>query len=122
MENLAQQIKRQQEDKQIVHKKVQYHVRGGITKGEKLIMTAVIIGILIASFFIVSNFATIHAQDQQIDQTATQVQEQQQVNQNLELQVAELSSPERIMDYAKNELDMEMKDENIQVVNGTEQN
>ncbi|WP_100399424.1 cell division protein FtsL [Bacillus sp. FJAT-44742] len=116
MNNLAQQVQRQKEQQQVVHTKVKHRLRGKVTKGEKVIMSGMIAGVIAVSSLIVTNYANIYSQEREISSLQNTVSQQQEINDGLHLQVAELSSPDRIMYYAKEELGMQLKEEKVRVV------
>ncbi|MFB5660663.1 cell division protein FtsL [Alteribacillus sp. HJP-4] len=119
MNNLAQQIQRQKQEKQVVHKKVEHRIRGHVTRGEKFIITAMAAAIIFASLLVVTNFANIYAQDREISALNQSINQQTSTNESLELKVTELSAPDRIMHYAKEELGMELDDNSVRVIQGS---
>ncbi|GEL07292.1 cell division protein FtsL [Salisediminibacterium halotolerans] len=104
-------------ERQTVHERV---YKGGITKGEKVlyILSGIIIGITM--FFLLSNYATMYSLNDTIQETETAVSEQQSTVDGLQLQVTELSDPERILHIAENELGMTLDDRNVQVIHRQE--
>ncbi|MDQ0299035.1 cell division protein FtsL [Salibacterium salarium] len=119
MDNLAQQLQRQKQQTETVHTHVQQHqIPGKISKGEKVIFSAMIIAVLIASVFVVTNYANIYTQEREISNLNQSINEQTEMNRSLELEVSELSSPDRIMYYAKEELGMELDDKQVKVIQG----
>ncbi|SFE41066.1 cell division protein FtsL [Alteribacillus iranensis] len=121
MNNLAQQLQRQREEQQVVQKNVQHRIKGKVTKGEKVIVAAMMVAILIASVLVVTNYAKVYAQDREITSLQYSVQEQTEYNSSLQLEVSELSAPERIMHYAKEELGMSLDDNKVKVIPGQEE-
>ncbi|MDQ0253824.1 cell division protein FtsL [Evansella vedderi] len=81
--------------------KKQVHKKSGISKGEKVIYTGTLVAIVIALYFVLSNYASIYIANHQIQQSESEIQTQLKVNEGLSLQVMELSDPERILSEAK---------------------
>ncbi|WP_240375163.1 cell division protein FtsL [Bacillus piscicola] len=117
MTNLAQQIHRQNQEKQAVHTTIEKRrVRGKITKGEKLIALTMVLAIICASFLVISNYAKVYAQDREITNLTYSIKEQAEINNGYEVEVSELSAPDRIMYYAKEELGMTLNDDKVKVI------
>ncbi|MFZ4450242.1 cell division protein FtsL [Salibacterium aidingense] len=117
MDNLAQQIQRQKQERQTLHKQVQtHHIPGKVTKGEKILVFSMVLAVVIAAFILISNYANIYTQQREIASLNQSINEQTETNRSLELEVAELSAPDRIMYYAKEELGMELDDEQVRVI------
>ncbi|WP_280769087.1 cell division protein FtsL [Salipaludibacillus daqingensis] len=94
--------------------------KGGITKGEKLIYSMALIAVIFVLYLILSNYATMYSLNHQIQQTETEITQQQEVNGGLTLQVKELSDPDRILDIAQNDLGMELNDKSVKVIHGND--
>ncbi|ADU30856.1 cell division protein FtsL [Evansella cellulosilytica] len=86
--------------------------KGGITKGEKVIFSAAIIAVVMVLFMVISNYASIYITNHQIQQTERGIQQQVNANEALNLQVMELSDPERILSEAK-EMGMVLDPNNV---------
>lgn len=98
-------------------KKVKRRIRKArITRGEKWLIAFLLIATLILSIFVVTNYANIYAKDQEIIQLERQIAQQQKINESLQMKVAELSAPERIMYFAKEELGMSLDDEKVRII------
>ncbi|MBU9712415.1 cell division protein FtsL [Evansella tamaricis] len=93
-----------------VGKKSAYKSR--ITKGEKFIYAVALVGIVFAFFLVLTNYASIYMTNHQIQQTETDIREQLSVNEGLDLQVMELSDPERILAMAE-DMGMVLDEENV---------
>ncbi|HET7616524.1 MAG TPA: cell division protein FtsL [Bacillales bacterium] len=87
-----------------------------VTKGEKLLWVTALFGLMIASVYIVSTYASVYALNQDIEHLQAKTEVQQKVNGELEQQVAKLSRPERIFSIAKNKLGMSFKGNNVKVI------
>ncbi|PSL50777.1 cell division protein FtsL [Salsuginibacillus halophilus] len=101
---------------QPVHKKITQRVPGGITKGEKLLLVIFVAVTALLAALIIANYAEMHAVDREVTSLEQSVYQQQEANESLQLQVSELSAPDRIVDYATNELGMSLNNENVEVV------
>jgi cell division protein FtsL len=107
------QVKQNEVERQAIPSKV---LKRGVTKGEKFLWTIALIGLLCASVFVISNYASIYAVNSDIQQVETKIDRQQKVNGNLELQVSELSAPERIITIAKERIGLTSNISNVKVV------
>ncbi|MFA9557356.1 cell division protein FtsL [Evansella sp. AB-rgal1] len=83
-----------------------------VTKGEKLIYSIALIGIVFSLYFVLSNYATIYVTNHQIQKSELEIHNQLSVNEGLQLQVMELSDPETILSKAK-EMGMGLHNENV---------
>ncbi|MBN8207376.1 cell division protein FtsL [Bacillus sp. NTK071] len=119
MSNLAYKYQQQQTQKKQVEVKQQsvYIERGRITKGEKLLWMMLVLAFVTASIFMVSNYASIYNLNTSIQKVESEQRAQLKQNEELQVQVTELSAPDRIMDIAQNELGMKLNDQNVEVVN-----
>ncbi|MEH7122963.1 cell division protein FtsL [Bacillus sp. JJ1532] len=119
MGNLArklQQEQRHEQQKQMVQapKKVKNR-NPWLSPGEK-ILGLVFTGIVcFGAVNIVSNQAAIYEINKEIQDTKVAIQEQNRVNGDLEMQVSELSTYERIWEKAK-ELGLKLNENNVKVV------
>ena len=116
MSNLAYKVQQQKqfvEQTQPTPKKL---FKRKITKGEKLLWTTALIGLLAAAIYIVSTYATIYSLDQSITKMQFQSQSQTKVNGELQQKVSQLSRPERIYNIAKNKLGMTFKKDSVKVI------
>ncbi|GAK14509.1 cell division protein FtsL [Geomicrobium sp. JCM 19039] len=96
---------------------VQKRLKKRITLGEKCLMMIIVGIILVTALMMISNYATIYSQNSSLSDVNTSISNQQEVNAGLELQVAELSDPERILHLAQ-ENGMQLNEGNVQVVTG----
>ncbi|MBB5172180.1 cell division protein FtsL [Texcoconibacillus texcoconensis] len=118
MSSLAKKLQ-QQGNPQIEEQTKTYRERvfkGGFTKGEKVLYPLMVIIVIAALYAMLSNYATIYMMNTNIHQIEQTVEQQQSVNEGLQLQVKDLSDPDRILHIAQNELNMELNDYNVQVV------
>ncbi len=90
--------------------------KGKITKGEMLLLTGLAFVFFIASILVISNYAMIQSLNRDIHALQTEIDEKTQINENLQLQVTELSEPDRIMSIAKNKLGLTLNEENVKVI------
>ncbi|OIJ09802.1 cell division protein FtsL [Anaerobacillus arseniciselenatis] len=90
--------------------------RRRITIGERLLYFATILGLVFATYFIISTYASIYIVNKEIHTLERTIATQTTENEALNLQVTELSAPDRILKIAKDELGMELNDNNVKVV------
>ncbi len=83
--------------------------------GEKVLGLVFAAFICIGSVQIISNQAAIYEVNKEIQDIEVAIEEQQKINSDLEVQVSELSTYERIWDIATNKLGLELND-NVKVV------
>ncbi|EZH67147.1 hypothetical protein DH09_04225 [Bacillaceae bacterium JMAK1] len=98
---------------------VKKRIQKRITLGEKCIMFMILAIVVTTALFMISNYANIYGQNSSIDTLERDIAAQQERNAGLDLQVAELSDPERILHLAQ-EHGMELNEANVQVVTGNE--
>ncbi|MBS4189123.1 cell division protein FtsL [Bacillus sp. FJAT-49705] len=119
MGNLArklQQEHRNQPQKQIVQTPKKAKARNPwLSPGEKLLGLAFAGIVCFGAVNIVSNQAEIYGLNKAIQDTKVSIQEQERVNGDLEMQVSELSTYERIWEKAK-ELGLKLNENNVKVV------
>ncbi|MEN2766545.1 cell division protein FtsL [Ornithinibacillus xuwenensis] len=84
-----------------VEKKVVIRKKSWITKGEKMLYTVVAAALLLFGGFIVSYSSSMDALNRDIQSLEQTVSNQQVVNEGLVYEIKELSRPERITQYAK---------------------
>jgi len=120
MSNLARQYQQQRNPnptfepkKQTVAKQVK---NSSISKGEKVIYTFVVLTLVAIAVTIISNYAFIYQSNLEIHQTERAIQQQMQINEGLQLQVIELSAPDRILHIATETLGMTLNDNNVKVI------
>jgi cell division protein FtsL len=99
--------------KQTVQTKVRQKV--GITKGEKLLGALFITFICVMAVQLIQAQADIYAVNKEIQDVQKAIQEQEKQNEQLQLQVNELSTYERIWQKAK-ELGLDLNENNVKVV------
>ncbi|TLS35236.1 cell division protein FtsL [Pseudalkalibacillus caeni] len=120
MSNLAYKIqqKQVQEKKQKVQQQPQTVVvpRSRVTRGEKLLWVVLTCCFLMASIMVVSNYASIYNTNTEIQKIEAKQNQFAKTNEELSFTVKELSSPDRIMQVAKDKLGMTFSDKNVQVV------
>ena len=117
MSMLARKIATEQQHKQqpqTTVKKVLVH-KSKITLGEKILIVASILLLTIASIKIVSNQYSLYKANQEIQTLQTSIAEQQKVNNDLNVEVSELSRYERIWEKAS-QLGLKLDENNVKVV------
>jgi|SRR5690625_2703585 len=85
-------------DKQVI---VKVRKQGWITKGEKILYFLVGVGLIAAAFYIVSFASANDSLNREIQSLENQIQEQQIINATLASEKKELSDPDRIIKFAK---------------------
>ncbi|HEX7065669.1 MAG TPA: cell division protein FtsL [Bacillales bacterium] len=116
MSNLAYKIQQQQryvEQPKPTSKKL---FKRKVTKGEKVLWTFALIGLLATSVFLVSTYASVYALNSDIEQLRSNIDTQTKVNSELEQQVSKLNRPDRIFNIAKNKLGMTIKEDSVKVI------
>lgn len=117
MSNVAYQIREKQEyRKQRLNKTSTVIVeKGRISKGEAFLLTLLAFLFFVASVFIVYNYASIQTLNRDIHVLQTEIDNKTRINEDLELQVTELSEPDRILKIAK-ELGLTLNENNVKVI------
>lgn len=117
MGNLARKYERQTniqtEQTQVQVKKIQKHAK--ITPGEKLLAVFFIAMIAFMAVKIVSAQASVYEVNKDIENIKTTIHEQQKINDDLEIQVSELSRYDRVWKKAK-EQGLNLNENNVKVV------
>lgn len=117
MGNLARKLQQEQQ-KQMVQPQKQKKIRNfklALSPGEKILSVAFCATLCFGAVQILSNQAAIYDMNKSIQVTAGQIQDQKKVNNDLEMQVEELSTYERILAKAK-ELGLNLNENNVKVV------
>ncbi|MGO4887881.1 cell division protein FtsL [Anaerobacillus sp. MEB173] len=119
MNNLAHKIQRQQKQKEqpVVQPQQNEQKKSPITKGEKALYLLTILGIVFASYIILTNYASIYMANKDIQVLEATIAQQTSLNEGLQLQVVELAAPERILTIAKEQLGMNLDEKQVKVVN-----
>ncbi|GAE33850.1 cell division protein FtsL [Halalkalibacter akibai] len=116
MSMVAQRVQEQeQHNKQQPEKRIR-QVRNTITLGEKMIGGMVVLFSIIFLCLTVNNYATIYSMNREVVQLQGTVHQQTQINEGLNLQVVELSAPDRILHIASEKLGMSLDDNKVKVV------
>ncbi|MFD1735718.1 cell division protein FtsL [Bacillus salitolerans] len=120
MSNLAYQIQQRQhqqqhEEHQTRKNKPNIKKKAQVTFGEKLLFLLFIGMVLIGSIVVVTNSAKIYVVNREISALQVSIDSQSKVNSDLEQQVMELSTYERIWAKA-HELGLLLNENNVKVV------
>lgn len=120
MSNLARKLQQeqqmQQEQKQkITGKKQRKEGFFWLSPGEKVLGMVFCATVVFGAVNMISNHASIYEVNKDIQATSIQIQEQAKVNRELEMQIGELSTPERINAIAK-QLGLKLNENNVKVV------
>lgn len=118
MSNLAYRLEKKQ---QVDHRQIEHRPsvtvvkKGGITKGEVILLTLLFVGIFTASIYAISNYAAIYNVNNDIQEIQAKIDGETRQIENLQLQATELKEPDRILNTAKKE-GMVMNEENVKLV------
>jgi cell division protein FtsL len=116
MSNLARNIERQQQVEQTVKKQSQLKIKTSwLTPGEKIIGIAFAGLVCFGSVHLISNQAKIYNVNRDIQTVEGQVNEIQKVNNDLKVQVSEMSTYERIKAKAE-KMGLVFNEKNVKVV------
>lgn len=118
MSNLARQLDRKNVQQSFSKNKatVQPKIKSKITSGEKFLYFLTVIGLVVAMFLVISTYATIYITNSEIHSLQRDIKGQTINNEALQLQVTELSAPDRILEIATKKLGMSLDDKNVKVV------
>lgn len=116
MSNLAYKVQQQRQYVEQPKPSPKRLFQRKVTRGEKVLWGFALIGLLVASVYIVSTYASIYSLNQNIEQLQAKAQTQTKVNNQLNQQVSKLSRPERIYNIAKNKLGMTFKQNSVKVI------
>lgn len=115
MSNLARKIQQQRVD-QIVQEEKQIKIKKSwLTPGEKIIGVAFAGLVCFGAVHLISNQAKVYDMNKEIQIVQTKIKEQQKVNNDLQVEVKDLSKYERIYKEAK-KMGLELNNNNIKVV------
>jgi|GEM_PF-2698164 len=103
------------EQKNPVTKQVVHTQRKTFSTGEKLLYIFSVIGAVILLSFILQGYSTISQLNYEVQSMEAELKTIHEQNTNLQLIVAEYSSPDRIITIAKRELGMTEKNPNVKV-------
>lgn len=118
MGNVAFQIRERREERQERVNKTSTVIveKGRITKGEVFLLTFLCLIFFAVSVLVVSNYAAIHSLNREVHALESEIENKQRVNDDLKLQVTELSEPDRIMKIAKEKLGLTLNENNVKVI------
>lgn len=119
MSNLARKLQQEQHTEQqtqtVQAPKVAKKKKTWLSPGEKILGLALTGVVCFGAVQIVSNQAAIYEVNKEIQQTEKSIQEQTRVNGDLQMQVSELSTYERIWEKAK-KMGLKLNENNVKVV------
>ncbi|RXI98109.1 cell division protein FtsL [Anaerobacillus alkaliphilus] len=116
MSNLARQFETKQNHTISTNVQNKPLRKNRITSGEKFLYFTTIFGIVFATYLVISTYASIYITNSEIHSLERSINEQITNNEALQLQVTELSAPDRILQIAKDQLGMTLNDKNVKVV------
>lgn len=119
MSNLARPLERKRigeipDHQRQIHQETYRKPR--ISVGERFLYFTTIIGVVLATYLIISMYASIYITNKDITTLERSINAQMTNNEALHLQVTELSNPDRILQIATKELGMTLNDKNVKVV------
>jgi cell division protein FtsL len=119
MSNLARELEQQKEQQlQEIHKQKKAHDKKfWFTPGEKLIGLVFAGMVCLGAIQMISNQAKIYKVNKDMQEVEASIKDQQKVNNDLKVQVSELSKYDRIKDKAT-KMGLELNENNIKVVQG----
>ncbi|MBO1004929.1 cell division protein FtsL [Pseudogracilibacillus auburnensis] len=117
MSNLAHKHQQyvNEPQKQTVVKVKAVKRRSLITPGEKILAMLLIAFVVVMAVQIISAQASIYEVNKDIQDMKTAIEEQQKMNSDLEMQISDLSSYDRVWSKAK-ELGLKLDENNVRVV------
>ncbi len=120
MSNLARNYEQQKGEKsyqsvQAKPQRLREERRSVVTPGEKILVAIFAMIFCFLAVQIVSTQAAIYDVNKEVQHVETTIDKQQKANNDLKLQVSELSTYERILEKAK-ELGLNLKEKNVKVV------
>lgn len=115
MSNLARKIQQEQQQRMVQAPKKEKKVKVGISPGEKIIGIIFCAALSFGAVQIVANQATIYELNKENQETSSLIQSQIKTNNDLSMQVEELSNYERIWTKAR-ELGLKLNENNVKVV------
>ncbi|MCA1053415.1 cell division protein FtsL [Rossellomorea aquimaris] len=120
MSNLARNLERQhvehsQRAVEVNPQPSRKEQRSAITPGEKILVAIFAVVFCFLAVQIVQTQAAIYDVNKEVQVMETTVEKQEKENNDLKLQISELSTYERILEKAK-ELGLDLKEKNVKVV------
>lgn len=117
MSNVAYQMRDTAREERHIKKSSTVVVeKGRITKGEVILLSLLAAAIFIASLFVLSNYSTIQSLNRDVHALQTEIDKHVSANEDLQLQVTELSEPDRILLIAKEKLGLSLNEKNVKVI------
>ncbi|WP_026574788.1 cell division protein FtsL [Bacillus sp. UNC438CL73TsuS30] len=116
MSNLARKYQEQQQVTETVQEKLKVKVKKSwLTPGEKVLGIAFAGMVCFGAVHMISNQSQIWQVNKSIQETTNSIEKQKKVNNDLKVQVSELSTYERIYEKAK-EMGLVLNENNVKVV------
>ncbi|WP_064093801.1 cell division protein FtsL [Rossellomorea aquimaris] len=120
MSNLArkheqQSVENYNQSVQVKPQRLSEERRAVITPGEKILVAIFAMVFCFLAVQIVSTQAAVYDVNKEVQQVESTIDKQEKANNDLKLQVSELSTYERILEKAK-ELGLNLKEKNVKVV------
>jgi len=115
MSNLARKLQEEQKRQTVQAPQKIKKTDSWLSPGEKILSIAFCATLCIGAVHIISNQAAIYELNKDIQNTSAQLEDQQKINNDLKMQVGELSTPDRIRSMAE-KLGLKLNDNNVKVV------
>jgi len=115
MANFARQYKQQEKTEQIKKVKVVKRRSSPFTLGEKVLAMIFVAFVCFASLQIITAQAEIYTTNKDIQDLETSIVSQQNINNDLSIQISQMSTYERVWEKAK-ELGLTLDETNVKVV------
>jgi cell division protein FtsL len=118
MSNLARQLERKQIQESVSRElnNPLKKTKSKISSGEKFLYFTTLVGVVFATYLIISTYAAIYITNNEVHALERTIKNQTTNNEALQLQVTELSAPDRILKIATEKLGMTLNDKNVKVV------
>ncbi len=115
MSNLARKLQQEQQQQTVQAPQKVRKTNSWLSPGEKILGVTFCAALCFGAVHIISNQAAIYELNKDIQNTSVKLEEQQKINNDLSMQVGELSTPDRIRSMAE-KLGLKLNDNNVKVV------
>ncbi|MCM3600288.1 cell division protein FtsL [Robertmurraya korlensis] len=115
MSNLARKLQQEQQQQTVQAPQKVRKINSWLSPGEKILGVTFCAAICFGAVHIISNQAAIYELNKDIQNTSVKLEDQQKINNDLRMQVGELSTPDRIRSMAE-KLGLKLNDNNVKVV------
>ncbi|MEK3989471.1 MULTISPECIES: cell division protein FtsL [Robertmurraya] len=115
MSNLARKLQQEQQQQTVQAPQKVRKTNSWLSPGEKILGVTFCAALCFGAVHIISNQAAIYELNKDIQNTSVKLEDQQKINNDLSMQVGELSTPDRIRSMAE-KLGLKLNDNNVKVV------